>query len=143
VLVLTRRLNERILLPGLGVAIGVVSLKPTLVRLGIEAPPHVTVLREEVHRRALSTAPRPADPGTPLEPRLRDRLNAIALDLALLRRQLDRAPKSQLRATVELLEDEFQAFQRELQEVLAEEAGEPPPCPILVPSARPVHAPAT
>jgi carbon storage regulator CsrA len=48
VLVLTRRLNERIVLPGLGVAVCVVAIKGNTVRLGIEAPPDVRVMREEL-----------------------------------------------------------------------------------------------
>jgi carbon storage regulator CsrA len=48
VLVLTRRPHEKIVLPGLGVTIQVVSIKGGSVRLGIEAPPDVQVMREEL-----------------------------------------------------------------------------------------------
>jgi carbon storage regulator CsrA len=51
VLVLSRRLNEKILFPATHTSIQVVSIKPGVVRLGIEAPPDVTVLREEIHDR--------------------------------------------------------------------------------------------
>jgi carbon storage regulator CsrA len=51
-LVLSRRLNERIVLPGLGITIEVVAVKPGVVRLGIEAPPDVPVFREEVLDRS-------------------------------------------------------------------------------------------
>ena len=47
-LVLSRRLNERIVLPGLNVTIEVVSIKGNSVRLGITAPDGVTILREEL-----------------------------------------------------------------------------------------------
>jgi len=47
-LVLSRRLNEKVVLPGLGVTVQVVSVKPGVVRLGIEAPRGVLVLREEL-----------------------------------------------------------------------------------------------
>ena len=47
-LVLSRRLNEKVVLPGLGVTLQVVSAKAGVVRLGIEAPPDVAVLREEL-----------------------------------------------------------------------------------------------
>src|SRR5205807_6431142 len=50
-LVLSRRLHEKILIPGMNIAITVVGFKPGQVRLGIEAPPEVTVLREEVPDR--------------------------------------------------------------------------------------------
>ena len=47
-LVLSRRLNEKVVLPGLNVTVQVVSAKAGVVRLGIEAPPEVQVLRAEL-----------------------------------------------------------------------------------------------
>jgi carbon storage regulator CsrA len=48
VLVLTRRPHEKIVLPGLHVTLQVVAVKGGVVRIGIEAPPDVRVLREEL-----------------------------------------------------------------------------------------------
>jgi carbon storage regulator len=56
VLVLTRRPHEKIVLPGLNVTIQVVAIKGGTVRLGIDAPPDVQVLREEL----LDQSPAPA-----------------------------------------------------------------------------------
>lgn len=47
-LVLSRRINEKIVLPGLKVTIQVVALEGGRVRLGIEAPATVAILREEL-----------------------------------------------------------------------------------------------
>jgi carbon storage regulator CsrA len=47
-LVLARRLNEKVVLPSLGVTVQVLDIRRGTVRLGIEAPPEVTVLREEL-----------------------------------------------------------------------------------------------
>lgn len=47
-LVLSRRQGQRILFPHLDVSVKVLSGKGPTVRLGIEAPPHVTVVREEI-----------------------------------------------------------------------------------------------
>jgi carbon storage regulator CsrA len=47
-LVLSRRVDEKILLPDLETSIQVVHIRGGVVRLGIEAPPEVRVLREEV-----------------------------------------------------------------------------------------------
>jgi carbon storage regulator len=49
-LVLTRRVGETIVIDG-EIQVTVVSVKGDRVRLGIVAPPDVTVDREEVHRR--------------------------------------------------------------------------------------------
>ena len=55
-LVLSRRLGEKIVLPGLGITLQVLSVKGNAVRLGIEAPPDVRVLRGEL----VSPPPEPA-----------------------------------------------------------------------------------
>jgi carbon storage regulator len=47
-LVLARRLNERIIVPCVQAAIQVVGIQGGIVRLGIEAPADVKVFREEV-----------------------------------------------------------------------------------------------
>jgi carbon storage regulator CsrA len=57
-LVLSRRLNEKIVLPSLNLTIQIVALKPGVVRLGIEAPAAVKVFREELLQRDPSA---PAD----------------------------------------------------------------------------------
>jgi carbon storage regulator len=48
VLVLSRRLNEAIVLPGLNVTVRVVAITGGQVRIGIEAPRDVEVFRAEV-----------------------------------------------------------------------------------------------
>jgi len=54
-LVLTRRLGEEIIIDG-NIRLTVVSIKGDRVRIGIEAPPSVTVDRQEIHeRRQLGT----------------------------------------------------------------------------------------
>jgi carbon storage regulator CsrA len=64
-LVLTRRINERLLFPGLHTTIQVVSIKPGLVRLGIDAPEEVRVLREEVPDRVAQWGPPPEEEQCP------------------------------------------------------------------------------
>ena len=55
-LVLSRRLSEKIVFPGLKTAVQVVSIKPGIVRLGVDAPPNIVVLREELQERRRSGA---------------------------------------------------------------------------------------
>jgi two-component system, OmpR family, response regulator len=64
-LVLSRRIHEKILLSGLNTAVQVLEIKRGSVRLGIDAPPEVTILRGEL--QDLSAA------GNAAEPRARDR----------------------------------------------------------------------
>lgn len=52
VLILTRRVNEQLRI-GEEVTIKVISIKGHQIRFGIDAPPHIKVNREEVHKRIL------------------------------------------------------------------------------------------
>jgi carbon storage regulator CsrA len=56
-LVLSRHVREKIVLPELGVTVTVVAVKGSAVRVGIEAPPQVRVLREELRQRDGAMAP--------------------------------------------------------------------------------------
>ena len=53
-LVLSRRIGERVLLPELQITITVVAIEGNTVRLGIAAPAEIPVYREEVWRRIQS-----------------------------------------------------------------------------------------
>jgi len=55
-LVLSRKVGERIVIPGLTAEITVVSIRGRKVRLAISAPVEVGVEREEVWRRRVSPA---------------------------------------------------------------------------------------
>ncbi len=57
-LVLSRKVGERIVLPDSGVRIVLLSIHAGRVRIGIEAPAGVAVHREEVWRRVTSEAGR-------------------------------------------------------------------------------------
>jgi carbon storage regulator len=50
-LVLSRRLNELIVFPGLDITVRVLAVRGNAIRLGIEAPRGVAVFREEILRR--------------------------------------------------------------------------------------------
>ena len=63
-LVLTRKLNERIVI-GDNVRITGVGIRGNPVRLGIEAPTEVPILRDELHRHKVEE-PRAASEGTDL-----------------------------------------------------------------------------
>jgi carbon storage regulator len=56
-LVLTRKVGERIVVPDCDLTITVVAVHGNTVRLGISAPAEVGVYREEICRRARQEAP--------------------------------------------------------------------------------------
>jgi carbon storage regulator len=49
-LILTRRINERLMI-GEDISVVILDVKGCQVRIGIEAPTEVNVYREEIHRR--------------------------------------------------------------------------------------------
>src|SRR5260370_26714833 len=89
-LVLSRKVHQKILFPGIHAAVEVVAIKGGAVRLGIEAPPGIVVLREELQQRS-GAAPLPALE-TNLDLRdlrntLRNRLNTATVGEALPKQQ--------------------------------------------------------
>jgi len=56
-LVLSRHLDEKIVLPDLGITLKVVAIRGNVVRLGIEAPPDVKIFREEIVSESEKPAP--------------------------------------------------------------------------------------
>lgn len=118
-LVLSRRLHEKVLFPGIHTAVQIVAVKGAMVRLGIEAPPEVAVLREELQERAAEWVPLPAEqpidrnaatkPGC-LDHPLRDLLKWSGVALGLMQLQLDAGLTEEARATLTRLRDEFQVL---------------------------------
>jgi carbon storage regulator CsrA len=133
-LVLSRRPNEKIVFPDFHAAVEVLSVKPGKVRIGIKAPPHVRVLREEISMRdgleesvasppqGSVTIPCPS-PLTQADLRelrhaVRNRLNTAAVALALLRRQLHAGlTRVAMEETLDRMECEFDTLQQKLDEV--------------------------
>ena len=54
-LVLSRRVGERIVLPEMGIVLTVLDVRGGHIRLGISAPPEVAVYREELWRAKRAT----------------------------------------------------------------------------------------
>ena len=109
-LVLSRRPDEKIVLPTVPAVIKIISSQAGLVRLGIDAPADVPILREELTHEE-------PDPRTLKAERvktnhvLRNRLNNLTLALTLLRMKLPDATPA-VRATLAGIEEELQALQR-------------------------------
>ena len=60
-LVLTRKVNQKIYIPSIDATIEIVEVKGNTVRLGIDAPRNVAVLRQEIVDRSLSVDVSEAD----------------------------------------------------------------------------------
>jgi carbon storage regulator CsrA len=132
-LVLSRRLHEKIVFPGFAAKVEIVSIKPGVVRLGIEAPRDVAVLREELPDRHKEWS-EPAAPTQPddilsrVEQLLRKRLQVSAIGLALLRRQIREGRTQEAETTLGEIEDDLRLLQdrvgAELNQPVTSESGQ-------------------
>jgi carbon storage regulator CsrA len=133
-LVLSRRTDEKIVFPSIKAAVQVVSIKPGVVRLGIEAPPDVAVFREEILDPALLLARPPAEEARrQLAHAVRNRLNTATIGLALLRRQLSAGKTGDMANVLDKIDAELAALRVQLD-------GDTPPAPVPVAPARPRRA---
>ena len=122
-LVLSRRLNEKILFPTLRASVQVIAIRPGVVRLGVEAPPQVTVLREEVYTRTAQWGepekPAVSPAATPdlekLHGFLGNRLRVTGVGLGLLRRQLLAGQTEEAAVTLDKIEEDVQLLRQRLQ----------------------------
>ncbi len=122
-LVLSRRLDEAVWFPGLKTSVRVLSVKRGIVRLGIDAPSDVKVLREEVppDTSSLTMAP-PAAPQT--EPaQLRDRLRNTAVVLGAVQMFWDAGRVDDARQALATARADLQSLRRALEQ------GDPMPAP--------------
>jgi len=97
-LVLSRKQNQRILFPNLGIAIEVLHIAGNSVRVGIDAPRELPILREEVASPADLAALAGA---SERRHALRNQLNASQLALHVMQRQLDSGQVDQAQQTLE------------------------------------------
>lgn len=83
-LVLTRKENQRVIFPNLGVAIKVLRISSNAVRVGIDAPKEIRVLRDEVPDEGADVNPGSSRHAT------RNRLNATILAVHIVQQQLEK-----------------------------------------------------
>jgi carbon storage regulator CsrA len=150
-LVLSRRLNEKVLFPGFNTSVQILDFKGGKARLGIEAPKSVTVLREELQKGPMSM-PRAADfaefirDDAPEQPvsmpsaddalqakirqmnhLLRNRLNVAGIGLALLTRQLQAGLLQDGQATLDKIYEDFELLRERLEIEVEEKKSVAPP----------------
>ncbi len=128
-LVLSRRAGERIVFPSLGVTVELLRIHGSVVRVGIEAPPSVRVLREEV--AAAPQGKRPERPSPTHE--LCNRLSKVALTLHLFQRLRDAGRDAEAESTLERAFRALDALDRDAVAALV--AGDPPAAPHRAPRA--------
>jgi two-component system, OmpR family, response regulator len=122
-LVLSRRLSEKIVFPGLKTAVQVVSIKPGIVRLGVEAPPNIVVLREELQERTAQWSAPASEANASAEAKLqrlmellRKRLKVTAAGLAALQQQLEAGLVEESQAILSEIGDDLHLLEERVAE---------------------------
>ena len=118
-LVLSRKLKEKILLPTLNTAIQVLEIQQGAVRLGIAAPPEAPIVREELQNRTPKRPRSQADPEAQnagerdqdnSHQRLCEQLKTTAMGLGLLRVQLAAGLLDEADSTLARIQDDLQVL---------------------------------
>lgn len=127
-LVLSRRESEKILFPNIRTTIHILRSQKGLVRVGIDAPKHIKILRHEIENNTLPEADE-SPPGidTLLNHRQRNRLNEVALALHLCQQYLQADQAAAGEAALERALNVLKKLDQELDTL----AGDPPPTPPL------------
>src|SRR5262245_65392937 len=114
-LVLSRRLSEKILLPSINVTVQVVAIRPGQVRLGIEAPPDVQVLRAEIaHQYPANSFPESSCVPDEIRDRLVDHLQSADAGVRLVQQQLQAGLTEDAYATLDRLNQQLTFLRNQL-----------------------------
>jgi carbon storage regulator CsrA len=132
-LVLSRGRNDKVVFPTLGISVEILRVAGNKVRLGIEAPQEIPVHRHEVSQRIEAggenqtvkfPAPRKSAAAR-LNHDMRNRLNAAALGLHLLHRNIEIGDLSDAEATIFKIFNELKAIESELEHPVPSNAVQP------------------
>jgi carbon storage regulator CsrA len=108
-LVLSRRPNEKIVFPTLGITVEVCSINRNVVRVGIDAPPDVPIMRKEI-----ANGEKKLNDSAKLSHRTRNRLHTASLAVHLAQKQLQAGLDDEADATLAEALQEFSALDQEM-----------------------------
>lgn len=114
-LVLSRRVDQQIVFPNLDVKLQVLQIKGKVIKLGIDAPSDVPIVRPEAANPAQSEGRNSLAAHAGIDRHLlRNRLNAINLGLRLFQKQTDLQLHEDSRQTMQRVIDELQKLDNDV-----------------------------
>lgn len=114
-LILSRRAEQQILFPHLGIRINVLQVKGQLVKLGVEAPRSIQVVRQElVEADARELGEKPSRRA--LDHQLRNELNLLNLKIQSLQVRINRGEALELDAALQQLLTQYSELDHSLQD---------------------------
>jgi len=125
-LVLSRREDDKIVFPNLGITVEVLRIAGRSVRLGIKAPSQVRVLRHELANdevEGLDSVVAAVAPGRISDHQLRNRLNQATLGLSLVQQYLERGRAAAADVELEKALAVFRSLEEDLSPAPQEAAG--------------------
>lgn len=131
-LVLSRKINEKIILPDINATLQIVGVKPGMVRLGFEGPDNVSIFREEIFNQEKweqDQAQREKDLRKMVRRLMHDvrnRLNASTIGIALLRQQLERGLLDAIPQTLQRIEQEIAQLRKTVDDTSTTTDGRKP-----------------
>lgn len=132
-LVLSRRADEKIVFPAIGVTVHLLRIKGNVVRIGIDAPPELVVLRQELEKSGVRPQPAATRSGTH---EICNRLSKISLGLHLFQKQREARMLAAADETLAKVLSGLEALDRETVGALIqgeqEKRGNRPPRALLV-----------
>ena len=125
-LVLSRGPDEKIVFPNLGITVQILRIAGNRVRIGVDAPSHIRVLREEIVLPEDFVASAVEEKRSrKLSHELRNRLHVAGIALHLAQKQVQAGMTLQAEGTIQRALREFDTLDAELERAKANPPGEP------------------
>ncbi len=116
-LVLSRRQDDKIVFPRLGITVEILKIAGRCVRIGVDAPPDVRVLRHELAQgQDLAHEPAQQPSGKSRDHELRNRLNKATVGIQLAQKQLEVGHLDDADRTMARVLTEFHNLEEELSQ---------------------------
>lgn len=119
-LVLSRRTEEKIIFPGTGITVQVLGIKGNVVKVGVEAPPEIRIIRDELNTNAGGQP----EGSSSRQHTLLNQLNKLSLYLDLMQRQWESGKQTDAQGSLAKAMDLLENLDRDWNPIRIKETRE-------------------